>query len=158
MNFLEASQQLSFLQGKVAAPRPTPIPEDKASVFISPRGRVATHFSRLLRHPWPTTSNSTSVGTAIRPRAGRSRFYFLAGAGNLSLRHHVQNDSGAHQISFSVYRFSPWVQSGRVDHSPPSNEDDKNPWRYTSTPQYVFMAWCIVKHRDKFTLYLVQIW
>jgi hypothetical protein len=32
------------------APRPTPIPEDQASVFISPRGRVATHFSRLLRH------------------------------------------------------------------------------------------------------------
>jgi hypothetical protein len=36
------------------APRPTPIPEDQASVFISPRGRVATHFSRLLRHAWVT--------------------------------------------------------------------------------------------------------
>jgi hypothetical protein len=34
------------------APRATPIPEDQASVFISPRGRVATHFSRLLRHVW----------------------------------------------------------------------------------------------------------
>jgi hypothetical protein len=34
------------------APRPTPILEDQASVFISPRGRVATHFSRLLRHTW----------------------------------------------------------------------------------------------------------
>jgi hypothetical protein len=34
------------------APRPTPIPEDQASVFISPRDRVATHFSRLLRHAW----------------------------------------------------------------------------------------------------------
>jgi len=32
------------------APRLTPIPEDQASVFISPRGRVDTHFSRLLRH------------------------------------------------------------------------------------------------------------
>jgi hypothetical protein len=21
-------------------------------------------------------------------------------------------------------------------------------WNYTSTPQYVFMAWCLVKHRD----------
>jgi hypothetical protein len=27
----------------------------------------------------------------------------------------------------------------------------KNAWRYTSTPQYVFMAWCLVKHRDNFT-------
>jgi hypothetical protein len=24
-------------------------------------------------------------------------------------------------------------------------------WSYTSTPQYVFMAWCLVKHRDNFT-------
>jgi hypothetical protein len=35
-------------------PRQTPIPEDQASVLISPRGRVATHFSRLLRDAWVT--------------------------------------------------------------------------------------------------------
>jgi len=27
----------------------------------------------------------------------------------------------------------------------------KNAWSYTSTPQYVFMAWFLVKHRDNFT-------
>jgi hypothetical protein len=47
LNFLDASQKFSFLQGRVFTPRPTPIPEDQASVFISPRGRVATHFSRM---------------------------------------------------------------------------------------------------------------
>jgi hypothetical protein len=36
------------------APHPTPIPEGQVSVFISPRGRVATHFSRLLHHAWDT--------------------------------------------------------------------------------------------------------
>jgi hypothetical protein len=36
------------------APRPTPILEDQVSVFISPRGRVATHFSCLLWHAWVT--------------------------------------------------------------------------------------------------------
>jgi hypothetical protein len=36
------------------APRPTPITEAQVPVFISPRGRVATHFSRLLRHAWVT--------------------------------------------------------------------------------------------------------
>jgi hypothetical protein len=50
VNFLEASQQFSFLQGRVVSPTPNPIPEDQACVFISPRGRVATYFSRLLRH------------------------------------------------------------------------------------------------------------
>jgi hypothetical protein len=27
-----------------------------------------------------------------------------------------------------------------------------NAWRYTSTPQYASMAWCLVKQRDNFTL------
>jgi hypothetical protein len=51
---LEASQQFSFCRVGLLAPRPTLIPEGQASVFISPRGRVATHFSRLLRHAWVT--------------------------------------------------------------------------------------------------------
>jgi hypothetical protein len=61
LNFLEASQQFSFLLGRVVSPTPTPILEDQASVFISPRGREATHFSRLLRHAWIT------VGLIYRP-------------------------------------------------------------------------------------------
>jgi hypothetical protein len=60
LNFVEASQQFSFLQGRVVSP--TPIPMDQASVFISPRGRVATYFSRLLRHAWVT------VGLFLFPR------------------------------------------------------------------------------------------
>jgi hypothetical protein len=39
-----------------------------------------------------------------------------------------------------------------ADHSAPSSAEVKNAWSYTSTPQYVFMAWCLVKHRDNFTL------
>jgi len=27
----------------------------------------------------------------------------------------------------------------------------RNAWSYISTPQYVFMAWCLVKHRDNLT-------
>jgi hypothetical protein len=39
----------------------------------------------------------------------------------------------------------------KADHSPPSSAQVKNVWSYTSTPQYVLMAWSFVKHRD-FTL------
>jgi hypothetical protein len=40
-----------------------------------------------------------------------------------------------------------------ADHSPPSSVEAKNAWSCTSTlSQYVFMAWCLVKHRDNFTL------
>jgi hypothetical protein len=39
-------------------------------------------------------------------------------------------------------------------HSPPSSAEVKNEWSYTSTPQYVFMAWCLVKHRENLPFYL----
>jgi hypothetical protein len=39
-------------------------------------------------------------------------------------------------------------------HSPPSSAEVMNAWNYTFTPQYVFMAWCLVKHRDDFTFTL----
>jgi hypothetical protein len=37
------------------------------------------------------------------------------------------------------------------DYSPPSSAVIKNPWIYTSTPPYVFKAWCLIKHRNNFT-------
>jgi hypothetical protein len=37
-----------------------------------------------------------------------------------------------------------------ADLSPPSSAEVKNAWSYTCTPEYVFMAWCLVKHRDNF--------
>jgi len=43
--------------------------------------------------------------------------------------------------------FSPGVKwSGHgANHSPPSNAETYT-WRYTSTPPYVLMAWCLIKH------------
>jgi len=35
-----------------------------------------------------------------------------------------------------------------ADHSPPSHVKVKNVLSYTSTTPYIFMAWCLVKHRD----------
>jgi hypothetical protein len=42
-----------------------------------------------------------------------------------------------------------------ADHSPPSGAEVKNAWSYTSTPQYAFIVWCLVKHKDNFTFYLL---
>jgi len=44
-----------------------------------------------------------------------------------------------------------YFQGHEADHSPPSNAGVKNAWRYTSTPQYAFMAWFSIKHRDNFS-------
>jgi hypothetical protein len=35
--------------------------------------------------------------------------------------------------------------------SPPSTVDVSNAWRYTFTPPYLVVDWCLVKHKDKFT-------
>jgi len=41
-----------------------------------------------------------------------------------------------------------------ADHSTPSSTEVKDEWSYISTPQYVFMVWCLIKLRDNFTFYL----
>jgi hypothetical protein len=57
----------------------------------------------------------------------------------------IQWVSGA--LSLGVKR-----PGSEADHSHRSSAEAKNAWSYTSTPHYVFMAWCLVKHRDNFTL------
>jgi len=43
-------------------------------------------------------------------------------------------------------------QPGReVDDSFPPSSEVKNVWSYTSILPYVFMVWCLIKHRDNFT-------
>jgi len=37
----------------------------------------------------------------------------------------------------------------QADHSLSSNAKVKNAWSYTSNPQYVSMAWCLIKQYTK---------
>jgi hypothetical protein len=77
-----------------------------------------------------------------------SRVRLPAGAGNSSLHHRVQNGSGAHPaIQWVPGALSLGIKRpGReADHSPPSSTGVKNAWSYTSTPQYVFIEWYLVK-------------
>jgi hypothetical protein len=66
----------------------------------------------------------------------------------LTLNHHVQYGFGAHPASYPGALSLGIKRPARgSDHSPPSSADVKNAWSYTSTPQYVFMAGCLIKHR-----------
>jgi hypothetical protein len=75
-----------------------------------------------------------------------------------SLRHRVQTGAGAHPVSspVGIGDFFAWLKGrGRESgHSCSYIAEVKNALRYTSTPQYLFMAWCLVKHRNKFTFLL----
>jgi hypothetical protein len=85
---------------------------------------------------------------------------FPAGAGNFSLHHCVQKGSGAHLASYPMGTrgsFPGRKAAGSWSWPLTSSAEVTNAWSYTSTPQYVFMSWCLVKHRDNFTFtfYLV---
>jgi hypothetical protein len=69
-------------------------------------------------------------------------------SGIFSLRQRIQTGFGAHPTSCPVGTRGPRRET---DHSPSSSAEVKTAWSYTSTPQYVFMASCLVKHRDEFT-------
>jgi hypothetical protein len=60
------------------------------------------------------------------------------GAGNISLHHHVQTDSGARLASYPLDTQGSFLRDKAAvresDHSPSSRAEVKNGWRYTSTP------------------------
>jgi len=63
--------------------------------------------------------------------------------------HSVQTGSGARPTSYPMGSGSltSGVKTPGNNHSPPSSIEIKTAKSYASTPQYVFMAWCLVKHR-----------
>jgi hypothetical protein len=92
-------------------------------------------------------------GSRIRFLGGRLGIFLFTTVSRTALgltQSPIQWAAGA--LSLGVKR------TGReADHSPQSSAEGKNAWSYTSTPQYVYMAWCLVKHRDNFTFYLLRV-
>jgi hypothetical protein len=100
------------------------------------------------------SSVGIALGYGLDDRGSRVRF--PAGAGNFSLHYRVQNSSGAHPASYPIGTkgsFPAGEAAGReADHSPPPSTEVKECVElYLHSPQYVFMAWCVFKHRDNFT-------
>jgi hypothetical protein len=93
------------------------------------------------------TSLIIELGYGLDDRGSRVRF--PAGAENFSLHHRVQNGCGAHPASYPVGTRATSLGVKLTTHL--RLMPSENAWRYTSTPQYVFMAWCLVKHRNTFT-------
>jgi hypothetical protein len=95
----------------------------------------------------------------MESKDGWSGVQIPAEAGNFPLHYRVQTDSGAYPASYPMVPGARPLGAKRPgredDHSPPSSAEVENACSYTSTTQYVIMAWCSVKkkkHRDNFTL------
>jgi hypothetical protein len=129
-------------------------------------GKWYLHFLKhglTFPHFWPYLSESrdSSVDIALGygPDDRGSRVRLPAGAGNFSLHHCVQNDSGPNQphIQWVIGALSLGVKrlGHEADHSPPSSAE-VNEWvelclHSPSTPSW---RGAQLKHRDNFTFYL----
>jgi hypothetical protein len=93
--------------------------------------------------------SSVGIATGYGLHGRGSRVRFPAEAGNVSLPPLVPTVSGAHPASYPMDTVVP--STGRAGRGVRLTTHlllllrSKNAWRYTSTPQYIFMAWCLVK-------------
>jgi hypothetical protein len=94
-------------------------------------------------------SRDISVGIATKPRAGRSEFDSRQGLGNFLLE--TTSRPALEPTQWVLESLSRGVKLTTYLHLVPWSKNASN---YTSTPQYVSMAWCLVKHRDNFFTYI----
>jgi hypothetical protein len=99
----------------------------------------------------------SSVSVVIRLQAGRPRFdSWRRHRRNSFLRHRVQTGSGLHPASYLMGTGGSFAGNKAAGswswQLTPSSAEVKNSWSYTSTPTYVFIAWCLVKYVDKIYL------
>jgi hypothetical protein len=71
-----------------------------------------------------------------------------AGTGIFSLHHRDQIGYGDHPASYPVGTGG-FSYRGEADRSSPSSAEVKNTWSLTSSPQYIFMARCLIKQRKR---------
>jgi hypothetical protein len=103
------------------------------------------------------SSFGIALGCGLDDRG--SRVWFLAGAGNFSLHHRIQNGSGAHPASYSMgIRGSfpgvkrPGVKLTTHLHLVPKS---RMSGAIPPFPQYAVMVWCSVKGQGQLDLLLL---
>jgi hypothetical protein len=108
-----------------------------------------------------TSTSSVGIETGYGLDHQGLGIQFLAGAGSFSLLHSAQTSSGAYPASYPMGTGTSFPR-GKVSRArswpPHPSAKVKNAWCCTSIPKYVFMAWCLVKHRDNFTFTLPYWW
>jgi hypothetical protein len=107
------------------------------------------HFRNMV-----SRGSSVSIVTRLQDghrnsTAGRRKYAIFI------LRKREQTASGGHPDSCRMIACI--KRSGReADHSSPSNAEVKNELSYTSRFPYVFMAWYLLKHKNKSTFTLLN--
>jgi hypothetical protein len=126
---------------------------------------LSLSFNEAPRHKVNRNSSvGMALGYGLEERGSRVRF--MAGAGNFSLHHRVQNGSRALCNGYvGPFLLSPgekWPRRGG-DHSPTSSTELKNAWSLPPVPnkfsgrdallstRYIFITWSLITHGNNFT-------
>jgi len=125
---------------------------------------ISLHFVQKTQKLWKIKSSQSTCTSSFssmflvcvyRLCSGMDDRSSIPGRSNdkiFSFCHHcVPTGSGAHTTQTLIQ----WVPGGsgwsvKLTAPLPSSAEVKNAWSCTSTLRYVFMAWCLVKHRDDF--------
>jgi hypothetical protein len=123
---------------------------------FTPRERVLIFFPLFRTEPGDS-SVGIATGYGLDDRMIRVRF--PAGLGIFSTPCPYPLWASPSLLLNRYRGLFPWGQSGRgvklTTHLHLISRS-KDAWSYTYTSQYVFVAWCTVKHRDNFTFNFVQ--
>jgi hypothetical protein len=115
----------------------TALVEAKGAYPCSQEPAIRAYFSQL-NPVYIVTNTFFNINLKIILQTGvwfsGGRFFFL---------HRVQTRSGAQPVPIQWIPVCFFLGSKSA-----------GAWSYTSTPPYVFMAWCLAKHRDNFTFTL----
>jgi hypothetical protein len=133
----------------------SPSPRHYSSGWALASWKIHFHSSLFFifpPHPFTLRSRDSSVGIATG--------YGLDDRGESSSPGRVKNFHFSISSRLALGSTQPpikWVpgvkrQEREADHSPPTSAEIKKVWIYTSTPLYVFMAYCLISLLYPFTL------
>lgn len=95
--------------------------------------------------------------SATRLRAGELRnFGSFPGWTKVILFSKLPTASGGHKASDSTGAAASFFEYDTAGVNLNTITVIKSTWNCISTPPYAFLAWCLIKYRDKLTIYLIQ--
>jgi hypothetical protein len=115
--------------------------------MLSPE--VCAHFSLTVRAAMAKANESVLIILPGAQMAHETSLFFIASTPFLQ-----PTQPPTQRVPGALSRGLKRPQNGIDPSTPTINSGDvKSVWSYTSNPPFVFMAWCLINHKDTFPFY-----
>jgi hypothetical protein len=119
------------------------------NIHLGPPFCINLHINEIFMFSKRIVSCGSSLTLVTELQGGWLGFDSWQRQKFFSLHHCVQTGFGTHPASYQVGTVTClWDRVARAwsYHLPPSSAEVKNTSTYTSSPPYIFTAWCLIKH------------